>query len=210
MADDREELERITDVPFADDIETERPGRFRLWLSNLLRRTIAYLYGWDGTEWKRLQLYTVVGTKALPVAIYGAGGFKHGIYVNSTGSVGCFPHHQDYVSASTSAWAFQNVASLCVSRREERIDAGSAAVVGVTSTPAVLVPANGDRVRVVIRNLGSDNVLISLDSAPSTSNAFRLRPGEDIEIKNPADIWAVDESGAGPNDVGYWEERCST
>ena len=205
-----EDLQKVKEQPFRDDISTDPPAPRGLWLTSKIRRAVAYLFGWDGSQFRRIRVESLdpYPIKAAAYASY-YGTELRLIKINSVGGIFTSIRGSSPTGSSFTA-GVSDRNRLMVDSRFGMIDGVSAATVTVTDSGGQLVAANADRVSVKVRNVGSEPVLISTDSSPSASNAFRLRGGDEIEIRNPSAIYAICETAGSSSDVAYWEETCST
>jgi len=75
--------------------------------------------------------------------------------------------------------------------------------VSVGATPTVVVPANEDRVWILLRNEGPETVYIGFDDSVDPTNGMPLEPGESVPLPHSGSIYAV-SSGAGST-IKYME-----
>lgn len=63
--------------------------------------------------------------------------------------------------------------------------------VAVTTTPSIILQGNGDRVGLLMINLGVNNVFISLDSSVASNNGIQLASGGGLISMNVRDDFTL-------------------
>ena len=222
----KETLARIVEPHLADDLSVNREDAKQLTISNLVRRTAAMLLAWDGSRLRRLQsdkegaLYVDAASqgstrKAIPlddegrvencprVAIYNEATFTT-IVADSEGRLLIVPDAPSKIASDGNTYALQGDTSGRVFVVPQQATAQTCAFATLTITDAdsqSLPAAQGTYCTRLVKNVGSENVLISTNSSPAAANGFRLRPGDEIVVRSSNTLYAKCETASSSSDV---------
>ena len=204
-----DDVQQIKETPFRDDIETDPPAPRGLWLSSLIRRAVCYLMGWDGSQWRRL---LVASDSRLKTRALIEGQYGDKILPMPSDADGCpYINAQMLLKPGTTwmRWRGDTDGNGYVFTKPDRTNAIYAATVSVPDSNTYLVLSKSNRTRAFIRNVGSEPVYVSGTSYPDASNAFRLDPGDEIEMRYTGTIFAACATSGQSTDVAYIQETHS-
>lgn len=78
----------------------------------------------------------------------------------------------------------------------------SASTITVGAAPLTVLPEDGDRVRAILDNVGTNDLLIG--GATDIPGGYRLRAGRSITIIGQRAVAAVEAAAASPSDLAIW------